>query len=397
MTMKFEHRLMENNFSRDDISVLIKFLNKNKNNPILTQSSNVKKFETEWSKWLGVKYSVFVNSGSSANLLSMQILKIQKKKGEIIVPTLTWVSDINSVYFSGFKPVFVDINPETLCMDEDQILKKINKKTVAVFITHAQGFNGLTTKLLKTLKRKKIELIEDVCESHGATFKKKRLGSFGLISNFSFYYAHHMSTIEGGMICTNNKKIYQIARSLRSHGMLREMQSKSLEKKIIRKYKELSPKFIFLYQGFNFRNNEIGAILGLNQLKRLNDCIKKRNLNFRYFLKNLSKEYFQTNFNMDGISNYAFPLILKSKNFALRNKLEKTMDKYNIEYRRGNAGGGNQLRQPYISSKINLKPENFKNVEHIHFFGYYIGNYPNLKKNKIMKLTKILNSFNSVK
>ena len=397
MTVKFKHKLMENNFSKDDISSVIKFLKKNKKNPILTQSSNVKKFEIKWSEWLGVKYSVFVNSGSSANFLSMEILKIIKKKGEIIVPTLTWVSDINSVLYSGFKPVFVDINPKTLCMDENEILKNINKKTVAVFITHAQGFNGLTEKLLKILKKKKIELIEDVCESHGATFKKKRLGSFGLISNFSFYYAHHMSTIEGGMLCTNNKKIYQIARSLRSHGMLREIQSKHYEKKIIRKYKELSPKFIFLYKGFNFRNNEIGAILGLNQLKRLNECIKKRNSNLMYFLKNLSEEYFLTDFNLEGISNYAFPLILKKKNFVLRAKLEKTMDKYNIEYRRGNAGGGNQLRQPYISSEIKLNPKKFKNVEHIHFFGYYIGNYPNLKKNKIMKLSKILNSFNSTK
>ncbi len=397
MTTKFNHRLMENNFSADDILTVIKFLKKNKKNPILTQSSNVKKFEREWSKWLGVKYSVFVNSGSSANFLSMEILKIIKKKGEIIVPTLTWVSDINSVLFSGFKPVFVDVNPKTLCMDEGEILKKINKKTVAVFITHAQGFNGLTTKILKILKKKKIELIEDVCESHGATFKKKRLGSFGLISNFSFYYAHHMSTIEGGMICTNNKKIYQIARSLRSHGMLREIQSKTYEKKMIKKYKDLSPKFIFLYKGFNFRNNEIGAILGLNQLKRLNECIKRRNSNFIYFLKNLSKKYFLTDFNLEGISNYAFPLILKKKNFLLREKLEKTMDKYNIEYRRGNAGGGNQLRQPYISSEIKLNPKKFKNVEHIHFFGYYIGNYPNLKKNKILKLAKIINSFDSTK
>ena len=140
---------------------------------------------------------------------------------------------------------------------------------------------------------------------------------------FSFYYAHHMSTIEGGMICTNNKKIYQIARSLRSHGMLREIQSKTYEKNMIKKYKDLSPKFIFLYKGFNFRNNEIGAILGLNQLKRLNECIKRRNSNFIYFLKNLSKKYFLTDFNLEGISNYAFPLILKKKNFLLRDKLEK--------------------------------------------------------------------------
>ena len=229
--MNFEHNLMENNFSKEDIASLIDFLKKNNKNPILTQNKNVKKFEKEWSKWLGCKFSVFVNSGSSANFLSMAILKILKKKGEVIVPSLTWVSDVNSVIYHGFKPIFVDINPKNLCMDEDQILKKINKNTIAVFLTHAQGFNGLTQKLLSILKKRKIELIEDVCESHGAKFKKKKLGTFGLISNFSFYYAHHMSTIEGGMVCTNNKKIYQIARSLRSHGMLREIDSKVEEKK----------------------------------------------------------------------------------------------------------------------------------------------------------------------
>ena len=210
--MNFEHNLMENNFSKEDIASLIDFLKKNNKNPILTQNKNVKKFEKEWSKWLGCKFSVFVNSGSSANFLSMAILKILKKKGEVIVPSLTWVSDVNSVIYHGFKPIFVDINPKNLCMDEDQILKKINKNTIAVFLTHAQGFNGLTQKLLSILKKRKIELIEDVCESHGAKFKKKKLGTFGLISNFSFYYAHHMSTIEGGMekqINTIEKK-YQI-------------------------------------------------------------------------------------------------------------------------------------------------------------------------------------------
>ena len=116
---------------------------------------------------------MFVNSGSSANLLSIYALKILKGDGEIIVPTLTWVSDIASVLQNGFKPVFVDINPRNLCMDENQIIKKVNKKTKAVFLSHIQGFNGLSDRLLKFLKKNKIELIEDVCSSHGATFKKK--------------------------------------------------------------------------------------------------------------------------------------------------------------------------------------------------------------------------------
>ena len=393
MIKNFKHRLMENNFSKDDISAVIKFLNKNKINPILTQSSNVKKFENEWSKWLGVKYSVFVNSGSSANFLSMEILKILKKKGEIIVPTLTWVSDINSVYYSGFKPVFVDINPETLCMDEVQILKKINKKTVAVFITHAQGFNGLTTKLLKTLKKKKIELIEDVCESHGATFKKKKLGSFGLISNFSFYYAHHMTTIEGGMVCTNNKKIYELSKILRSHGMAREAKNEKFETEIRKKYRSLSPQFIFLYPTLNFRNNEIGAVFGINQLKSLDRNNLDRTKNFKLFIKNLDKKKYWTDYKILGSSNYAFPIILNTKSIKKRDYFEKVLTKNKIEFRRGNAGGGNQLRQPYLKKFIKIKNfKNFKNVERVHFFGYYIGNYPSLNKKKIYKITKILNN-----
>ena len=256
--MRFSHPLMYDNFTKADMNAAIKLLKKKSR--ILTQSRYVNEFENKWSKWLGVKYSVFVNSGSSANLLTMSVLKIIYGKGEIILPTLTWVSDINSVIQNNFKPVFVDINPQNLCMSEEQIMKKVNKKTLAVFMTHAQGFNGLTSRLISFLKKRKVLLIEDVSESHGATYNKKKLGTFGKISNFSFYYAHHMSTIEGGMICTNDKKIYELARILRSHGMARESDNKYFEKKMIKKYPKLSPKFIFLYPGYNLRNNETTVV-----------------------------------------------------------------------------------------------------------------------------------------
>jgi len=392
--MKFKHPLMHNNFTNQDFVKVRELLKKK--NIILTQSSQVEKFEKSWSKWLGVKYSTFVNSGSSANFITISILKILNKnpsRNEIIVPTLTWVSDLNSVIMNGFKPVFVDINLSNLSMDINQVLKKINKKTLAVFITHAQGFNGLNDNLLNQLKKKKIHLIEDVCESYGAKFKKKKLGNFGLISNFSFYYAHHMTTIEGGMICTNDKKIYEISKMLRSHGMVRESKNKILESTMITKYKNLSQKFIFLYPTLNFRNNEIGATIGLSQLKNLDKNNHKRINNFLFFLKKIdSKKYF-TEFDLDGSCNYAFPIILKTKNLKKRDKFEKYLQKNNIEFRRGNAGGGNQLRQPYIKKFIKIKNfSKFKNVEHVHFFGYYIGNYPDLPKEKITKITNILNS-----
>ena len=124
--MKFSHPLMHNNFTKDDINSAINVLRQKKR--ILTQSKYVKKFENKWSKWLGVKYSVFVNSGSSANYITISILKILYGKGEIILPTLTWVSDVNSVILNNFKPVFVDIDPKNLCMSENEIYKKVNKK-----------------------------------------------------------------------------------------------------------------------------------------------------------------------------------------------------------------------------------------------------------------------------
>ena len=392
--MKLNHPLMHNNFSNSDMNAVRKLI-KNKN-LILTQSKKVLEFEKKWSKWLGVKHSVFVNSGSSANFISMLILKsLSTKKREIIVPTLTWVSDINSVIMSGFRPVFVDIDPRTLSMDQDQVLKKINKNTLAIFVTHVQGFNGLSDKLLKKIKNKNIFLIEDVCESHGATFRGKKLGTYGLISTFSFYYAHHMSTIEGGMICTNNKKIYEQARIFRSHGMARESKNPQFQKQMIKKYPKLSPQFIFLHPTFNFRNNEIGAVIGINQLKRLNKNNHVRTKNLKLFLSLLDPNKYRTDYNTTGSSNYAFPVIFKNKNFKFRERFELTLKKYNIEFRRGNAGGGNQLRQPYLKpylGKINFRK--FPEVEHVHFFGYYIGNYPNLNGSKIKKICSILNKIN---
>ena len=340
-----------------------------------------------------MKYSIFVNSGSSANFLTFACLKILKKKGNVIVPTLTWNSDIVSVIKNNYNPIFADIDLKNLAISEKEILKKLNNKDNRIlFLSHIQGFNGLTQKILDKVKKEKITLIEDVCESHGATFKNKKLGTFGLISNFSFYYAHHLSTIEGGMICTNDKKIYEICRVLRGHGMAREVSDKKLEKKYIRANPSLSPKFIFLYPGFNMRNNEINAVIGLNQLSRLNNNIKKRKANLKLFLSLIDKTKYYTNFNTKGNSNYAFPIILKINSKKKRDAFEKVLVKVNIEFRRGNAGGGNQLRQPYLRDylkKTNIKK--FKNTERMHNFGYYIGNFPSLTKIKIKKICTILN------
>ena len=390
----FSHKLMENNITTNDLSKLIKFLKKN---PRLTNGKQVKAFEKKWSKWLGCKYSTFVNSGSSANLISLNYLKyIGYKKGEVIVSSLNWVSDIASIIQCGFKPVFVDIDINNLAPNIDQIKSKINKNTIAIVLTHILGFNGLSNDLIKIVKKRKLFLIEDVCESHGAKFNDKKLGNFGNCSNFSFYFAHHMSTIEGGMVSTNDKNIYEFSRIIRSHGMNREHDNLNLKKKNIKKFSNLNKDFIFLYPSYNLRSTEINAVLGQTQLSRLNKNINIRNKNFKYFIKNLDSSKYFTKFDLEGISNYAL-LVLLNKNYQnnfYRDKLEKKMNKYKIEFRRGMSGGGNQLLQPYLSREIKKQYNKmkFRNVDSIHHYGYYIGNYPTLKKQKILKIVKILNS-----
>ena len=383
---------MRNNILREDLDAVIEHLKQD--DPILTHGANVRAFEAEWSEWLGVKYSVFVNSGASANLLTMAILKIRHPEGgEIISPPLAWVSDIASVLQNGFIPVFADIDPSTLSMDSTQILSKITDKTRAVFLTHVQGFDGLTDELIDELKHRNIPLIEDVCESHGATHNGKRLGSLGWISNFSYYYAHHMSTIEGGMVCTNDPEVYQQARMLRSHGMVREANDEDVRVAYQAENPELNPDFIFAYAAYNMRNTEIGGIMGRSQLKRLDQIVTRRTENFLRFLKRIDSSRYRTDFKLEGSSNYAFNLILKKPDDDLVQRLMLKMRESGIEFRRGSAGGGNQIRQPYLKGIVpDGHHREFPETEHVHFYGFYIGNFPDFKNEEIDELCTILNS-----
>jgi CDP-4-dehydro-6-deoxyglucose reductase, E1 len=381
--------LMANNITRGDLDALIEFLKQD--DPILTQSKNVIAFEQEWSQWLGVKHSVFVNSGSSANQITMAALKERFGGGEVIVPTLTWVSDIASVLQAGFDPVFVDINPRTLGMDVKEILAELNSSTRAVFITHVLGFNALDQTLIDECQKRNIPIIEDVCESHGATFKGKKLGSLGFASNFSFYYAHHMSTIEGGMVCTNDSEFYETLRMMRSHGMVRESKDDALKAKYKSDFPDLNPDFIFAFPAYNVRSTELNAVLGRAQLKRLdaNNAVRTRNLNL--FLDNLDPKKYFTDFEREGSCNYAFTLVLREANAELWSRVEAALRAAKVEFRRGLSGGGNQLRQPFLRREFD-SAENYPQVDHVHFYGAYIGNYPDLDTAKISKLCHILNA-----
>lgn len=380
---------MSKSLSREDLDLVIELLRQE--DPQLTNGPRVREFEVAWSQWLGVNYSVMLNSGASANDLTMLALKELVGPSEIIVPALTWVSDVAAVLNAGHTPIFVDINPNTLGMATDLIVKAITSNTKAVFLTHVLGFNALTDELLNELRKRKILLIEDVCESHGATHSNKKAGTFGWASNFSFYYAHHMTTIEGGIISTDDFELYEVLRMMRSHGMVRESSRQETKEKYLLTYPDLNPDFIFAYPSHNMRPTEINALLGLSQLKRLDSQIIARTSNFEKFLSCIDQKIFKTDFESIGSSNYAFTLILKEPDFDLRGKVEKKLFEKGIEFRRGLAGGGNQLRQPYLRKKIGIvAPESLPNTDFVHHFGWYVGNYPGLDTRIFSELASLM-------
>lgn len=381
--------LMKNNVTRSDLDAVIEYLRQD--DPKLTHGPKVKAFESAWSEWLNVDYSVMLNSGASANDLTMLALRELRGLGEVIVPGLTWVSDVASLLHAGHTPVFVDIDRRSLAMDTAAVLKAITPKTKAVFLTHVLGFDGLTDELVQELSERRIPLIEDMCESHGATHNGQKLGSFGWASNFSFYYAHHMTTIEGGIVSTNDLELYEMLRMMRSHGMVRESSREDTRRDFATKYPDLNPDFIFSVPAHNMRPNEINGILGLAQLKRLDSNIEKRRDNFSKFLAALDPEVFQTDFKIEGNSNYAFTLVLKRPDFDLRDRVELALNNFGIEFRRGLSGGGNQLRQPYLRRLADSPtPESLPVVDHVHHFGWYIGNYPDIEDGVYGAITEAL-------
>jgi CDP-6-deoxy-D-xylo-4-hexulose-3-dehydrase len=386
--------LMRNNITRDDLDAVIRFLAAD--DPVLTQSKQVELFEQEWSAWLGVRHSVFVNSGASANLITMHALRHRFGPGEVIVPTLTWVSDVTSVLNAGLTPVFVDVDPRTLGMDAEQVIAKLGPRTRAVFPTHVLGYDALDDRLLDALRERRIPLVEDVCESHGATHGGRKLGTFGWASNFSFYYAHHMSTIEGGMVCTDDPELWAVLRMLRSHGMSREAGAQEIRQRWSDAHPDLTADFIFALPGFNVRSTEINAVIGRSQLRRLDANNERRRENLSLFLRGLDPAKYVTDFRVEGSCNYAFTLVLREPDEALRDRVIAALREHGVEFRRGTSGGGNQLRQPYLRGLVDLPDlARFPRVDHVHFFGFYIGNYPDLDRGRISWLCDILNALPS--
>ena len=373
--------------SDNDVDTLVKFIRRTKR---FTQFEMVKQFETEFAKWQGCKYCVFVNSGSSANFLLINALKELRKWNigdEIIVPAVTWPTTITPIIQMGLKPVFVDINLNDLSFDYDKLSENITNKTRGIFVVHLLGFPANVDKIKEITKGKDIVLIEDCCESQGAEIDGNKVGNLTTAGTFSFYWGHHMTTVEGGMICTNDTDLYKLLLLKRSHGMARELPS-NLHDNYKEQYKDIDFNFLFLTDGFNFRNTELHALIGIAQLKKIDEYIKIRNRNYQQFVE-LCVKYNDSMiiFNGNGMSSFTLPFIFKERDKKLA--FENMIQKHGIESRP--LISGNLLRQPFLKKYYNKSK--YKNSDFIHYNAFYIGNNQFVNKEMIDYLEKLMSEF----
>jgi CDP-6-deoxy-D-xylo-4-hexulose-3-dehydrase len=386
--MSYSWPLINDNITQGDRKILSDFILSNQR---LTNGEKVKEFENIWSKWLGVNHSVMVNAGASANFISIAMVKELVGKGEVIVPPLGWVSDVSSVAQLGMIPVFVDISLNNLAITSENIKNAITSETKAIVLVHCLGFNAINEEIIKIAKENNLILIEDCCESHGATFNGKKVGSIGDISVFSFYFGHHITTIEGGMVCTNDEKLYNLAKLYRSHGMTRES-SPELQSYYQEKYPNLNPLFTFAVAGFNMRSTEINAVLGIEQMKRLDSNIEKRVKNLKIWLDNLDSSKYIIGFNLQGNSSFALPLIFQFSHSSKLKYVCKLLEQEKVEYRLGTAGGGNQASQPYLEKFEYRISRSLPTINYVHSNSLYIGNHTDLTDEQIINLCKKLNN-----
>lgn len=355
------------------------------------------KFEKKFAKYQGRKYCVFVNSGSSANLALVQALLNRKKlkKGDKVgVSALTWSTNVMPLIQLGLEPVPVDVDLLTLNVSSKTLLKKIKKhKIKMLFLTNLLGFCSDIDEIQRICKKEKIILVEDNCESLGTVYKGKKLGNFGLASTFSFYVGHHMSTIEGGAILTDNLELANQLRIVRAHGWDRNLTLRRQEK-MRNKFKVNSTfysRYTFYDLGYNLRPTEINGYIGFHQVQYLNNIVEKRKKNFLYFSKKIyaqtDKYYPIAHSHIDVVSNFAVPIICKTK--KIRDELVKKCDK-KVEIRP--IVGGDISAQPFFSKYFPVSRKENPNASIVHEQGLYFGNNPDLTQNEKNKIINIFTS-----
>ena len=376
----FDWPLMKDAITEDDKNEMIKFISSTDR---FTNGPKVREFEKEWSKWLGSKYSLFVSSGSTANSLLVAAVKELYKLNDgdrVLVPACTWTTNICPIIQNNLEPVFCDINLDNYSFD----LTKRYDNIKMIFVTHLLGQCAPMVDIKNAYPNAII--IEDICESHGVRDAKNNvMGADSLGATFSFYFGHHMTTIEGGMISTNNKELYELMRIKRSHGMSREYISDDKRLASERENNDVDPKFLFLTDGYNFRANDLFAVIGLSQLQNLSESIRIRQTNYMNFHRITRwRKFLYPVHNYNGNSSFCLQFICKNK--EIKEEIKEKLETRSIETRP--IVGGNLLRQPVFKKYANYK--DFPNAEILHNNGFYIGNNQFVTREDINKIHDVL-------
>ena len=364
----------------------------------VTMGKKVKKFENSFARYIGSKYSVMVNSGSSANLLALSILtnpkfsKRIKLGSEVLTPAVTWATTIFPIANVNLVPSFIDVDLENFNLDVDKLRKSITKKTKAIMLVHLLGNPANMKEIIDIAKEYDLFVIEDSCEAHGAEFNNKKVGSFGDISTFSFYLSHHISTIEGGMLLTKNEEIFELAKAMRAFGWIRDQKNK---KQTAKKNPKLDPRFLFDNLGYNIRPTEIQGSFGIHQIKKLEKFIKIRTNNANFWNKKLEKfsNYLLLHSERPNTRHvwFAYPITVRSSSPFSRNQLVNFLEKKNIETRPIMASDITQ--QPaikLIKKKIN-KP--LTNSKFIHSNSFFIGVHQGIGKSQRNYVVSVFDEF----
>lgn len=376
-------KLINDTIDKQDIENLILWL---KTNPRLTKNELTKEFEKKWSDWQGCKYSVYVNSGSSANLAAVYALTLYNNIQSIVAPAVSWATTVSPGLQLNIKTFLCDCDKDNLGLDISHLKQIVYKyKPSAIILVHVLGIPNDISSIVEICKNNNILLIEDCCEAIGSSIDNIKVGNFGDISTFSFYYGHHISTIEGGMICTNNEELYDIICSIRSHGWDRDLPLDK-QQKLRKKWNinEFNALYTFYDPGFNIRSTDLQAFIGLRQLQKLNMIIETRNKNYKTYLNLIDKNFWKPNTPSNYfVSNFSFPIVHKNKN-AIVDQLMQS----NIECR------------PLICGSIGLQPFWIKkygscslpNADLIHNYGLYVPNNHNITQQQIEKICNIINN-----
>jgi CDP-6-deoxy-D-xylo-4-hexulose-3-dehydrase len=378
-------KLVSDTIDKKDIDALVTWLSQD-TIPRLTKGDLTKELERKWADKIGSKYSVYVNSGSSSILLSLAALLYSDKlkNKTIIVPSLSWATDVSSPILLGMNPIICDCNLHDLSCDLNYLeqLFKLYKPSCFILVS-VLGLVPDMDKIMELCKKYNVILLEDVCESMGSKYKDKYLGTFGLASFFSMYFGHHLSTIEGGFINTDDEDFYHTLLMMRSHGWDRDLPEWK-QKELRDKYKvnNFESLYNFYLPGFNLRATDLQAFIGLRAIDKLDSYSSIRNKNFFYYLDNIQNELNLKIDNNNFISNFAFPVVSKNKE-----SIVKELTRNNIEVR------------PLIAGDMSTKPMWYErygkiklpNASIINEYGFYLPNHQDLKESEIKLISEIIN------